>query len=62
MQTEFGQLVATSNRALGLEFQCEVLTSGTWPPMDKPACILPAPMKNCVARFDAWFKQKNSNR
>lgn len=62
MQQEFGQHVQASHRVLGLEFSCEVLTSGTWPLMEKPTCELPRPMKSCVERFEQWFKSKNTNR
>ena len=62
MQTEFSQMVQSSNRGLSLDFSVEVLTSGTWPSMDKPPCVLPNPMKDCITRFDQWFKQKNANR
>lgn len=62
MQQEFGLHISNGGNPLGLEFSCEVLTSGTWPPMDKPACVLPPQLKSCVTRFDAWFKQKNQNR
>lgn len=61
MQGEFSTHLGVRN-PLTLDFSVEVLTSGTWPPMDKPACEIPPQMKSCVNRFEQWFKSKNQNR
>ena len=61
MQGEFSNHLGARN-PLTLDFSVEVLTSGTWPPMDKPACEIPPQMKSCVNRFEQWFKSKNQNR
>ena len=61
MQSEFTQHLESSY-PLGVDFVAEVLTNGTWPQMDQPACQLPMQMKSCADRFDRFFKQKNSNR
>ena len=61
MQGEFTQHLEASY-PLGVDFVAEVLTNGTWPQMDQPACQLPMQMKSCADRFDRFFKQKNSNR
>lgn len=62
MQTEFMQNLGGDSSSLGVEFNCEVLTNGTWPQMDQPTCQLPPQMSNCTERFDRWFRHKNANR
>jgi cullin 3 len=56
-QEEFSRHLAAQNNPLqGIEFQCEILTNGTWPQMEQPPCQLPQLLANCTDRFTLWFK------
>ena len=56
-QEEFSRHLATQNNPLqGMEFQCEILTDGTWPQMERPPCQLPQQLAKCIDHFTLWFK------
>lgn len=63
VQQEFNtHLSSTDSKVNGVEFVPEVLTNGTWPPMDKKECKLPPELSACCTRFETFFKNKNQNR
>ena len=47
MQNEFMQHVGSQQQPHAVDFNCEVLTNGTWPQMESPNCQLPPQMKSC---------------
>ena len=42
----------------GIEFSAEILTNGNWPIDNKPPCAIPMSMKNCISRFEQFYKNK----
>lgn len=49
-------------RISGIEFSAEVLTNGNWPIDHKPPASIPMQMKNCIDKFESFYKNKYQNR
>ena len=57
---DFHQTVRNINN--GVDFSIEILTNGTWPTDQSPACNLPRQLLQCTESFKAFYMQKHSSR
>ena len=62
LNEQFRRHLANSNEPLDIDFQIQVLSSGSWPFQQSCKFSLPSELERCVTRFTAFYGGQHSGR
>merc|ERR1712038_1930707 len=62
LNEQFRRHLANSNEPLDIDFQIQVLSSGSWPFQQSCKFSLPTELERCVTRFTAFYGGQHSGR